>query len=407
MDFGAVANNRTDIGPALMKAFECAQKSITKRAADTVILVPPGNYRWASKVVFAKSQFITVTIRGRLYMPYDPKLTRHLNVPPMNSRQIIRSSNIFLKIIFNGNGRLYGNGNNYRPGRNLNLHPNRPRLIRFERCDTVDYSGVDLYDAPLFHLVFSHGKNIRIHHFEIHCLYIGATDGINVSGSNIYVHDVVVENGDELTDKANFDRRCVTAKSPIIGLKVRNVQCIGTTGCAIGSMGPTAKDYRIENLDYRNVTVSNGANGVVIKSYPGASGIISLYPLPNQKRDVLKLQIVTDKCALDILSSFTLIAQMKTNVAYPIKLDYMWGATLHKTRRQKPVEEIQRWSGMTFNDFSGTGTKNRAPVTLNCPGRSPCTGLQLTGSTKTTVVSNACGRVDSKSRKTIPNLPPC
>ncbi|KAH9819216.1 family 28 glycoside hydrolase [Melampsora americana] len=364
LNFGAVANNKTDIGPAMMRAFECAQKSITNRASDTVLLVPAGNYRWASQVSFAKSKFITVTIHGYLYLPYDPKLQGNM--------MLFSHCN---NIIFNGKGRLYGNGDNFRPGRDLKLNPKRPRLIRFDQCDTVDYSGVDLYDAPMFHLVVSLGKNIRIHHFEIHCLNIGATDGINVSGSDIYVHDVVVENGDE----------CVTAKSPMVGLKVRNVQCVGTTGCAIGSMGDSAKGYRIENLDYRNVTVRHGANGVVIKSYPGASGII---------RNVS-------------YSQFQL-----TNVAYPIKLDYTWGATLHKTGRQKRGEAIQTWSGLTFNEFSGTGNKNRAPVTLNCPGRSPCTGIQfnnirLTGSNKPTVISNACGKADSTSRKNIPNLPAC
>lgn len=364
LSFGAVADNKTDIGPALMKAFECAQKSITKKASDTVILVPEGNYRWASKVVFAKSQFITVTIRGSLYMPYDPKLEGNM--------MLFSHCN---NIIFNGNGRIHGNGDRYRPGRNLGLHPNRPRLVRFENCDTVDYSGVGLYDSPKFHLVFFWGHNIHIHHFEVHSLYIGETDGINVSGSNIHVHDVVIENGDE----------CVTAKSPIIGLKVRNVKCIGTTGCAIGSMGATAKDYRIENIEYRNVTVSNGANGMTIKSYPGASGIIR-----NATYSAFKL----------------------TNVAYPIKLDYMWGATLHKKKRQNSEEAIQTWSGLTFNDFSGTGTSTRALVTLNCPRGSPCTGLkfkniQLTGSKKPTVVSNACGKADSKSLEVIPNLPSC
>lgn len=92
------ADNRTDIGPALMKAFGCAQKSITNSPKDTIILVPAGkslktspkkipgihkscfvtpslgDYRLASKVVFDKSKFFTLTVNGHLYMPYDPKV---------------------------------------------------------------------------------------------------------------------------------------------------------------------------------------------------------------------------------------------------------------------------------------------------------------------------------------------
>lgn len=46
-DWLSKPDNQTDIGPALMKAFECAKASVTARSSDTVILVPAG--------VFSKS----------------------------------------------------------------------------------------------------------------------------------------------------------------------------------------------------------------------------------------------------------------------------------------------------------------------------------------------------------------
>ncbi|EGG12884.1 family 28 glycoside hydrolase [Melampsora larici-populina 98AG31] len=355
MDFGAVADNQTDIGPALMKAFGCAQKAITTRASDTVILVPAGNYKLASKVVFDKSKFITVTVLGHLYMPYDPKCYS------VNSCKTTWYCSRIAATSFSPISYV-------------------AKPLIFEHCDF----------ASTAQFVRRPALPIRIHDFEIHSANIGATDGIDVAGSDItppysnlgklncrmssidhfvrYVHDVLVENGDE----------CVTAKSPIVGLKVENLQCIGGTGCGIGSMGASAKNYQVENLNYRNVTVNNAANGV------------------------------------NIFVNFSTSSEVITDVAYPIKLDYTWGATLKPqfTRRNKRSEEIQSWSDITFNNFVGTGSKYRAPVTLNCPTHSPCSGLkfnnvQITGSTKASIITNACGTVDAISRKTIPNLTAC
>ncbi|KAG0151381.1 hypothetical protein CROQUDRAFT_667949 [Cronartium quercuum f. sp. fusiforme G11] len=354
LEFGAVADNQTDIGPALIRAFGCAQKSITNRAADTVILIPDGNYKLASKVVFDKSKFFTLTVNGYLYMPYDPTLQGNM-VAFTHCNDII----------VNGHGRLYGNGDRYRPAGNLHMNPQRPRLVRFDTCDRVDYSGVSLYDAPMYHLVIWLGNNIHIHNFEIHSANIGATDGINVAGKNI----------------------CVTAKSPITGLKVENIVCQAGTGCGVGSMGASQKGYKVENVNYRNVTLTDAANGVILKSYSGASGVIT-----NLTYSDFKL----------------------TDVAYPIKLDYNWGGTLKPqwTKRQKRAEAIQTWSEITFDNFKGTGTKYRPPVTVICPLHTPCRDLnfeniQITGTTKTALISNACGKVDAISRKTIPNLPEC
>ena len=55
----------------------------------------------------------------------------------------------------------------------------------------------------------------------------GGLDGIDVWGTNIWVHDVEVTNKDE----------CVTVKSPASHMLIENIYCNWSGGCAIGSLG--------------------------------------------------------------------------------------------------------------------------------------------------------------------------
>jgi rhamnogalacturonan hydrolase len=75
LDYGAEANNSTDIGPALKLAYSrCVATAVTTSALDTVLFVPTGSFLLASKVEFLKAKFFTLTINGDLYMPFDSSL---------------------------------------------------------------------------------------------------------------------------------------------------------------------------------------------------------------------------------------------------------------------------------------------------------------------------------------------
>ena len=75
LDYGAVADNSTDVGPTLKAAYSnCVANAVTTNAADTVLLVPSGNFLLASNVVFSKAKYFTLTINGSLYMPFDSSL---------------------------------------------------------------------------------------------------------------------------------------------------------------------------------------------------------------------------------------------------------------------------------------------------------------------------------------------
>lgn len=174
LSYGAIADKKTDVGPALTKAYADCVKASTGRPAETTVLVPEGDFAIASNVVIANARGITFTFNGQLHLVFDPKLVANM-----------LQFNFGRNLIVNGKGKFNGYGDLYRPNRNLGLYPNRPRLIRFQDCINVDYSGFSLYDAPQFHLVVFRGRNFYLHDFQIICqTNIGTTDGIDISGYN-------------------------------------------------------------------------------------------------------------------------------------------------------------------------------------------------------------------------------
>lgn len=96
---GAVADNKTDLGPALTKAWqECVIPQVTTTVADNVLLyVPAGNYLLAwvlkimretlpdedwndlllirSTVTFDDAANWNLHIAGSIYLPFNPDLT--------------------------------------------------------------------------------------------------------------------------------------------------------------------------------------------------------------------------------------------------------------------------------------------------------------------------------------------
>ncbi|KAJ3814234.1 pectin lyase-like protein [Lentinula lateritia] len=342
LDYGAVADNSTDLGPALTAAWqECVIPQVTTTVATDVLLyVPAGSYLLASTVTFDGAENWNLHIAGDIYLPFNPDLTGTMLT-------FENCENILL----NGPGAIYGNGYRYRPDGDLTLYPNRPRLIRFQTCNNCEITEVYLYDAPMFHVTII-GDNVA-HDMAIIASHIGETDGFDMSGNNNYVHDVSVENGDE----------CVTVKTPTNGFVAERITCKWTAGCNIGSFGSGATGVDVQNVYYSDVTISNSDAGVMIKSYPNCQGTVKNITY----------------------TGFTLVSLSPQNLHDFLK--YIQGGT-----DDTGTLEV---SDVTFDNFVGTGTPTRPAVLLDCNKATPCediifTDISLTDTTADTF-TNACG----------------
>ncbi|KAJ7674255.1 glycoside hydrolase family 28 protein [Mycena rosella] len=248
LDYGGVADNSTDLGPALTAAWtKCVIPQVTTTVATNVLLY--------TNVVFDDAANWNLHIAGNIYLPYIPTLTGTM----------LTFENC-QNVLLNGPGAIFGNGYRYRPGGDLTLNPSRPRLIRFQNCNNCEITAVTLYDAPQFHVTIIGNNNVA-HDMAIIASHIGETDGFDMSGNNNYVHDVSVENGDE----------CVTVKTPTNGFVAERITCKFTAGCNIGSFGAADTTVNVQNVFYSDVTISNSDAGIMIKSYPDNSA--AAYPI--------------------------------------------------------------------------------------------------------------------------------
>ncbi|KAH8927382.1 glycoside hydrolase family 28 protein [Atractiella rhizophila] len=343
LSYGGKADNSTDLGPAILSAWNnCVKPALTSVRTDTILLIPSGNFLLKSNVQMDKASTFNFKLEGNIYLPYDSSLTGNM----------IWFSHCD-SILFSGSGKIYGNGYRYRPRGNLSLNPNRPRLLRFESCNNNIITGVTLYDAPKFHVTVIGDNNI-VHDMAIHATNIGESktsapyietvclkfvpaDGFDMSGNNNYVYNVVVENGDE----------CVTVKTPTVGFKAENIVCIGTAGCNSGSYGSGATGVSIQNVYYRNE--------------------------PNCQGTVKNLTY----------EDFTFTA-----AAYPLDIDSNWMG-------DGVDSGSLAISDVTFTNIKGTGTSSRPAVKLWCNKATPCKNIKFSGVSITGAAANeftnACG----------------
>jgi polygalacturonase len=90
------------------------------------------------------------------------------------------------------------------------------------------------------------------------------TDGFGVSSStNVLITDSRVVNQDDCVAVTSGDR-----------ITVRNMQCVGSHGLSIGSIGGKA-DNRVTNVVFVDSTLTGAENGARIKSNYGTTGLVS------------------------------------------------------------------------------------------------------------------------------------
>lgn len=316
------------------------------KEAGSTLLVPPGEFLINSNVLLGGSGY-TFELQGSITVAFNTNLGGTM-IEWENCNQITVT----------GNGKIYGQGNLWRPNGDLGRYPGRPRLLRFQNCNNCKVSGIQLINSPMFHLTVI-GNNNEIWNIIVNADIIGETDAFDMSGENNYVHDVQVTNGDE----------CVTVKTPTKNFLAENIVCYHTAGCNMGSFGNGATNAAVSNVYYRNVTMYYSEAGAQIKTYPNNLGYVT-----NVTYEDFKLY----------------------EVDYPMSVNLFWCPHT----KCPDASGTLTVSDVTFRNFQGTENGNSRPtVLLDCIPGHKCTNINFeqvditasNGGTTHDSFTNACG----------------
>ncbi|KAJ5985550.1 hypothetical protein N7499_008165 [Penicillium canescens] len=276
LDYGGVADNSTDISTALETVFsECVLKNPGSR-----LIVPEGEYLIKRGVTLSNGTNWAFQLDGLITAAYggDWTIARELVLQGYAGSDIINATingegdqKFLLDVLIivnavdfefyssNGKGAFQGQGYIYR---NLN-NTDRPRLIRLISPTNASVHDLILVDSPKFHIILDFAVNVEVYHLTIRGGNLGSYDGIDAIGTNYHIHDNEVTNRDE----------CVSVKSPSHHALVENLVCNQAgSGISIGSLNVSAE---ISNIEARNISIIQGNNIALIKTYPGGSGYVT------------------------------------------------------------------------------------------------------------------------------------
>lgn len=103
---------------------------------------------------------------------------------------------------------------------------------------------------------------------ELSALYV-ITDGIDPSGVNIWIHDVLVQNDDDsIAVKPCNPEKCTNAGGYTGNVLIEDSTLVGA-GASIGSVTPQTSHAAVINVTWRNISMPKTLKGIYIKSDPG------------------------------------------------------------------------------------------------------------------------------------------
>ncbi|GKZ80866.1 hypothetical protein AnigIFM56816_005375 [Aspergillus niger] len=311
LDYGAVADNSTDIGSALSEAWDACSDG-------GLIYIPPGDYAMDTWVSLSGGKATAIILDGTIYRTGTDG----------GNMILVENSSDFELYSNSSSGAVQGFGYVYHREGDLD----GPRILRLQDVSNFAVHDIILVDAPAFHFVMDDCSDGEVYNMAIRGGNSGGLDGIDVWGSNIWVHDVEVTNKDE----------CVTVKSPANNILVESIYCNWSGGCAMGSLGA---DTDITDILYRNVYTWSSNQMYMIKSN-GGSGTVNN----------------------TLLENF-----IGHGNAYSLDIDSYWSSMT-----AVDGDGVQL-SNITFKNWKGTEADGaeRGPIKVVCSDTAPCTDITI------------------------------
>ena len=242
-------------------------------APDDVLRVPNRTYLMMGGVRAANLTRATLQLDGTLLWSDDTKAwpteIKHNKSTKMPIIAMLFENTAGLTITSNGTGLLNGNGATWwgLPGIGyLRRGKNRPPMMTVHDARDFVLENINFVQSPRFNFQSTGLRNATIRNCHIDARRTSSdshgaidmtafnTDGFDVSGDGIHIHDCSVWNQD--------DTFCIKSSqdAPTANVLIENVRASGV-GLSIGSIG----DHIVENITFRNVLMHHTSKGVYVK----------------------------------------------------------------------------------------------------------------------------------------------
>lgn len=280
-DFGAIANDYSyDASIINGKAFRSALLAANNGSDRTVLIeygkvynmLPAGNVQ----------NLVNVTIQ------LDGNITSHINDTkqwPVSGDGIgldLISISYCQGLVIQGSGTVNGYGFVWWWYIYFTGIDNRPNLLAMDHCNNTLIQDITLQDSPQFHAYLMSMINLTVQNVVVYVdvkddeyqipTFPLNTDGIDVSGKDIYLRNLTIQNYDDAVavKPLHFDpNEYLNCTENVL---VEDCYVKYGVGMSIGSVPPDPGNNCIRDVTVRNVKFDKPFKAIYIKPNPGDSG---------------------------------------------------------------------------------------------------------------------------------------
>ncbi|KAL4959390.1 Exopolygalacturonase X-2 [Aspergillus stella-maris] len=169
-----------------------------------------------------------------------------------------------------GTGEINGNGQAWYDAYALNSSIHRPLLFITDGWHGGSITGLKLRQSPNWHNFIANSSDILISDIDIFSRSSSDAWASNLDGWDTFRSDnIVIQNS-----VINHDDDCVSFKPNSTNVIVQGLQCNGSHGISVGSLGNYPYQYDIvSDLYIYNNTMANTTTAARLKVWPGAEAI--------------------------------------------------------------------------------------------------------------------------------------
>jgi galacturan 1,4-alpha-galacturonidase len=249
-------------------------------------------------------------------------------------------------ILFDGGGTLDGSGQIWWDTFVTNATLLRPIILTVFQAKNVLIENIHMINSPEWHNLVNEGQNIVYNNINLNSVSTSANQASNTDGWDVYRSDNVAILNSVIVN----DDDCVSFKPNSTNILVENLDCTGSHGISVGSLGQFAGVFDIvENVLAKNIKMTNAQNGARIKAWAGpnvGSGIVKNVTFQNFFETAVGNPIIIDQC---YETNATACAQFPSNTF---------------------IQDV--W----FDNISGTGTTS-VVASLSCSPDGRCSNINL------------------------------